>query len=74
VLTEQLNTPLAPPISFHWAVVAVGIQIAALGMAAVFVLHIRDRAMASTNKSLAEAVREITLFRAMVGLLRKSKP
>ncbi len=74
VLTRQLNTPLAPPISFHWAVVAVGIQIAALGMAAVFVLHIRDRAMASTNKSFAEAVREITLFRAMVGLLRKSKP
>jgi ABC-type multidrug transport system ATPase subunit len=73
-LVEQLNTPLAPPISFQLAVVAIGAQIATLGMAAIFVLHVRDRAMASTNKSLAEAVREISLFRAVLGLVRKSQP
>jgi ABC-type multidrug transport system ATPase subunit/pSer/pThr/pTyr-binding forkhead associated (FHA) protein len=71
-LQYYLFSPLAPPISRHLATVAIGVHVAILATVAVFVLHIRDRAMASTNKSFTEAVRGILFFRAILNLFRRS--
>ena len=70
-LKFYLFAPLAPPISRHLATVAIGVHVAILATVAVFVLHIRDRAMASTNKTFIEAVRGILFFRAILNLFRR---
>jgi ABC-type multidrug transport system ATPase subunit/pSer/pThr/pTyr-binding forkhead associated (FHA) protein len=70
-LQYYLQSPLVPPINRPLAAVAMVLQILLLGSAAVFVLHVRDRAMASTNKSFREAVRGILLFRAISDLFRR---
>ena len=70
-LKFSLFSPLPPPISQHWATLAISVHVAVLAVVAVFVLHIRDRAMASTNKSFTEAVRGILFFRAILNLFRR---
>lgn len=70
-LTDYLFAPLAPPLSRLWATVAICLHIGTLAITSVATLHIRDRVMASTNKSLGEAVREIFFFRALMNLVRR---
>lgn len=62
-LLEQLNSPLVAPLNLETALLAVGLQILALGLAAILIIHIRDRIMAATNKAFVEAVNELSLVR-----------
>lgn len=58
-LVEQLNPPLAPVLPLDRVLVAVGLQMAALMLSSIVVLHVRDRVMACSNKSFWEAIREL---------------
>lgn len=63
VLIEQLNSPLVPPANLNAAIFAVGLQVFTLGVTAILAIHIRDRTMAATNKSFAQALQELALVR-----------
>ena len=79
-LVEQLNPPLAQPLPLDRGLVAVSLQMVALMLSSVVVLHVRDRVMACSNKSFLEAVEELPVVGRTIAAMarrflgRRSRP
>ena len=58
-LVDQLNAPLAAPLQFVPGAVALTLQVFTLASFSIGVLHIRDRIMACSNKTLKQAISEL---------------